>query len=1059
MATATQSGSPWRAAFEQVRQVSNGRKDEDGVRGSINWLRAQMHARGANPNVVRNIIYRDKGRLEDKQALFDIMNSLWQEETGQPLTAPDLELLLAPASSADQEVLQMLGKQNRLAFQAFVGDVQSGRRPSLLISGRPGSGKTLLTDYLERAVLDHSGPEDRTLVRVEFGSDLERSLLHTAARLNLPADSLAARLAKVGSGGPYAVQADNQADVGRTLVDAARRVPGELVCLVHLSQSLLQQVTLGGAPLRIPTPSVPRVDGATWLWRSLLGPLLDLPRATVVVTFGDEALAPPSNKPVFEHRLNLTPPTPSEARKFIRARLPHLPSQEQDAIVRTAGRSYETIRTLTLLSEVRAPLPEGHESHDPNERLVDLMRFGGDERLRDFLAALATVRLPQHPTFTLADLNAVRDTPHDQLNDVERAFLDPSPGSEGAYRCFSRRLAEDLRAYLLEHEPDRARALHAKAAAALEADAYAAPDQGTADRYLHHLFDARDFPGLMRWMANGTLPHTLISRAWSAAESETHDEAMLDAFAEHVVQHYVTLGSYRHPDAERAFARLRNAPDATRRAWAEVTQAEGAVLRGAFEEATERLNAAPDVDDPRLQAEAALLRASEARWRGNLEEAVRHVEEGARPQVERLDLNHAQNALTRSKLAVWAGLIQKDRGLAERALEEFTSVHAANPLVRARLAFQQADVLMLLGRLPAALKQFDLAVHLAERSGALASERTRYLARRASLNVRMGALAAAEDDFDAADRLLATVDRPHRVPEVWKARVNDERILLLLARGRFDDALATAADVVERYRQHGEEHGIDATFRIDRATLRLGLAYVARSFGRPWAAPFPSPASSEPRAADHQHGVGILKTLAATREARLAGHEGLEPLTRRILMILALVDQPGDAVQAAERLVAAGGPAFAQAEAFARLADARLRLGDTAGASDAMRSAWPALHDATSGVHDPGASTHLHRVALTLATHQGDADAAFDALDSLAAGGLPTSFVRETLWAWGTALERHGRDDWWTHPRMPAGLAGAADTPSLRPSDRLAVRHDRRGLPAPQAPTPKEEAK
>lgn len=1048
MATEPESASPWRTAFEQVRQASNGRKDEHGVRGSINWLRAQMLNRGANPNVVRNIIYRDKGRLEDKQALFDILSGLWQELKGKPLSAPDLELLLAPASSADQEVLQMLGKQNRLAFQAFVADVQNGRRPSLLVSGKPGSGKTLLTDYVERAVLDHAGPEDRTLLRVEFGGDLERSLLQTAAHLNLPPDSLAARLAKVGGGGPYAVQADNQADVGRTLVEAARRIPGELVCLVHLSQSLLQQDTLGGAPLRIPTPSVPRVDGATWLWRSLLAPLLDLPRSTVVVTFGDDTLGPPSAKPAFEHRLTLTPPTPSEARKFIRTRLPHLPSQEQDAIVRTAGRSYETIRTLTLLSEVRAPLPEARDVHDPNERLVDLMRFGGDERLRDFLAALATVRLPQHPTFALSDLNAVRDTPQDTLNGVERAFLDPSPDGEGRYRCFSRRLAEDLRDYLLEHEPDRARALHAKAAAALEAEAYAQPDHATADRYLHHLFDARDFPGLMRWMANGTLPHTLISRAWSAAENETHDASMLDAFAEQVVQHYVTLGSYRHPDAERAFARLRNASDPTRRAWAEVTQAEGAVLRGAFEEAMQRLNAAPDVSDPRLQAEVSLLRASEARWRGNLEEAARHVEEGARLQVEKLDMTHAQNALTRSKLAVWAGLIQKDRGLAERALEEFTSAEAANPLVRARLAFQQADVLMLLGRLPAALQQFNLAVQLAERSGALASERTRYLARRGSLNVRLGALAAAEDDFEAADRLLATVDRPHRVPEVWKARVNDERILLLLARGRFEEALATAAEVIERYRQHGEAHGIDATFRIDRATLRLGLAYVARGFGRPWAAPYPSPATSEPRADDHQHGVHILKTLAATREVRLVGHEGLEPLTRRILMILALVDQPEDAVRAAERLVDSGGPAFVQAEAYARLADARLRLGDTAGAAAATKAAWPALHDADSGVYDPGASTHLHRVALTTATQEGDANAAFDALDSLAASGLPSGFVRETLWSWGTAMERYGRDDWWSHPRMPASLADGPEAPSLRPNDRIAVRHDRRGLPA-----------
>ena len=75
--------SPWRQIFEQVRTAAGNRRDEHGTLGSINWLRKQMELRSANPNVVRNIIYRDKGKLEDKRALFSILNDLWQAKRQQ----------------------------------------------------------------------------------------------------------------------------------------------------------------------------------------------------------------------------------------------------------------------------------------------------------------------------------------------------------------------------------------------------------------------------------------------------------------------------------------------------------------------------------------------------------------------------------------------------------------------------------------------------------------------------------------------------------------------------------------------------------------------------------------------------------------------------------------------------------------------------------------------------------------------------------------------------------------------------------------------------------------
>ena len=80
--------SPWRRIFEDVRESVGNERDEHGVLGSINWLRHQMEVRGANPNVVRNIIYRDKGKLPDKRVLFQILDDLWRRRGHGPLRSP-----------------------------------------------------------------------------------------------------------------------------------------------------------------------------------------------------------------------------------------------------------------------------------------------------------------------------------------------------------------------------------------------------------------------------------------------------------------------------------------------------------------------------------------------------------------------------------------------------------------------------------------------------------------------------------------------------------------------------------------------------------------------------------------------------------------------------------------------------------------------------------------------------------------------------------------------------------------------------------------------------------
>jgi len=1038
-----------------VRDAVGTRRDEQGVLGSINWLRRQMEARGANPNVVRNIIYRDKGKLSDKRVLFEILRELWAAASDEPLHAPEIEVLLSPHASAEQEVLQLLGREKRRAFRSFVRSVRDGEHPKLLVTGRPGSGKTMLTDYIQQA-LQVPPAADAQVIRAEFGgADLGTTLARLGERLGVERDAMEARLAKIGTGGAYAVQADAQADVARAILDALRADDAPVVLLLHVSQALTHQQTLGAVPLRLNTPEVPRVGAPEWLWSTLIDPLSTLPSTSVLVSMTDlpaRALQRPGG---FGVPVRLTPPTAGEARRFVKARLPHLPAGEQEEIVQRAGRSFEELRTLTLLAEIRAPLPEDDTSEASIARLSDLVIGGGDARLRDFLAALAVISLPEFPTFRLADLSALRPDQQGAPSELERAFVDTLPGDDAdEVRCFSRRLVRALRDRLANDDPQRHRRLHAAAAARLHDEAEAAPSGETAARHVHHLYEARDWDALIEWMRQHGVPQSLARRAWRTARDELapRDRGAFERLAEEVAGHYVKLGSYQHSDALDAFTVLTASADARRRAWAVLKQAEGSVLRGHHETARLLLASWPGSDDPLMSAEAALVRASIVRWRGDLEEAARIVETEARPQVATLEGRDAAQRLGRAKVAVWAGLIHKDRGDLEAAAREFASVESDDDLVRARLAFQSGDVRMSLGRFADASASFDDAVRLAQRSGALGSERTRYLARRATLSLRLGDLDAADADFAAARTILDTEEGDAIERGFWSARVDDERALLLLARGDHDRAVSLLASTAERYRAYGDAHGVDAAYRIDRTVLRLGAAYAARGLGVAWVPPFPQLDDAPARSRDLRQARALLETVARRVPAGEEETRPADALARRALLVASLLEPAPDALALVDRADRFSRFPFLRAEVAVHRAAALLRAGRAGAAGEAVDQAWSALQAVGDSTGDPGLHAWLRALALRIDVAHGDPASLGATLGRLLDDDLPGTMRAGALRAAGEALETHGRTAWLTHPRFPAPLRGEAADGLLRPGDLLVDRwraHARDGaLPA-----------
>ncbi len=936
-ATKSQSSpeSPWRAIFEDVRRAVGNQRDEHGVLGSINWLRKQMELRGANPNVVRNIIYRDKGKLGDKRTLFEILGQLWQEIEKTPLQAPELEVLLSSGSNTEQEVMQLLGREKRRAYRTFVSGVRNDERPRLVVTGRPGSGKTLLVDYVQQA-LEMSPRAVDTVVRLEFNHDLATSLGRLARALGIASEAFESRLVSIGASTAFAVQADAQANVARLFIDALRHNTAPLACLFHISQSRQENDMLGLAPLRLNTPEVPRASMAEWLWHTLIVPLSKQPRVSVLVTMTELPVRGNKGLGAFEGPIKLSPPTASEARRFIKARLPQLGMSQQEEIVQRAGRSYEDLRTLTLLAEIRDPSdPDTFRTDDDDPRrelrqLSSLVETASDPRLRDFLQSLAAVSLPEYPVFREAALTYVREPKWRQLSSLEQSFLDASPGDKGLWRSFSRQFARALGEQFVQVDPAGYRQRHHRAGAFYEAGAEADPKGEGAARYLYHLLEARAWDDIIDWLTEHSAQQSLLRRIWRTARSElgTRD---LETLAHHVAAHYVKLGSYEHPDVVDTLALLAASDDPAQRAWTTLKRAEGAIRRGHFEEAERLLEGWPDVDDAILNAEMRLVQAGIARWRARLEDAATLVRDHAREQLPNISQSSVAGRLIHARVAVWAGLIAKDRGQLEEALGHFASVDIDDDLMRARVAFQQGDVRMSLGRFEQARDALEHATELARQSGAIATEQTRYLSRLAHLYRRLGRLDEASDTFARALAVVRYDQGPTSALDrtFEETKVDDERALNLLARGRFDEAILVLQRNVDTFRRYQQERQVDASFRTLRSTLRLSLAYWCRAHHQPYLMPFWPPGLRGVYAPELHHARELAEDVQQCIAERPRGEERYGTLSWQAALVHSLSATPDEAIQDAQQALAWSRFAHPQAISGAYLAAAQLRQGET----------------------------------------------------------------------------------------------------------------------------------
>ena len=1028
-----------------------------------------MAQRGANPNVVRNIIYRNKGKLADKRVLFSLLSELWESSGGAPLEVPELELLVS-GTLDERDVARLLGRDKRRIYEGFVTAVRTGKEPKLLVTGRPGSGKTLLTDAIQRALetpLAGTLRSSVTTIRQEFSAtNLADALLHLSLALGATAEVFGAKLAKVGVAGAYAVQADAQAGVARIVLEQLRSRREPLVLLLHVSQSVsqaagsMQPGTLGNVPLRLSTPDVPRVGLTEWLWRTLLEPVSRLNQVSLLVSMSELPLTLASRTGGFEIPVKLSPPTTAEARRFVRTLAPQLSEAQQEDLVGRAKRSFEDLRTLTLLTEAREPFARGchNERHGEqygeqySEQLGRLVT-GGESRIRDFLEVLAVLSLPEFPAVTQKALEALRSAKPPTLTGLELAFLDAVPGEPECWRPFSRQFSRALRSHLCAADPVRFRSLSRAASRLYADDARRAPRSNAAGRYVHHLFAARSWAELSAWGERAPIPQSLLQQLWRAAQAElAGDPATLETVALRVAPYYVRLGSPDHPDAVEALAVLAASDDPERRGWALVKRAESALLQGRFEEAEALLGGWCEGSSADLSTEVALLRANLARWHSRLSDAAAlaqrsidtltraDIKGAGNPNKDKADTDLANQAtgpevhsgtLLAVRVGLWAGLVAKDEGDYAGALERFRALHSDDELFRARIRFQTADVLFSLGRLAEAHAALTEAVDWSRRGEAPVFEQARYLARRGTLSRRRGNLGAAHTDFVAARAVLREIE-PGRFSlsrQFEQAKVDDEAALNLLAEGYADDAIAALQAAQETFAAYGERYGVDPSFRLLRGRLRLAAAYGCRALNQPYRLPL-GPYPEDAVTADLQRARQLVSEVLQT----LAGEPRYTGLLTQAQLGSSLLLAPGDAVKQAAAALSVGRYPYVRGRAGAHLAGALLRRGDPGGAHTAVATAQKALQCAITD--DYALCAYLGALDAAALLFAGNFQGAHERLASALQKPQFTPYHDTLLRRFGELTERLNL------PLEVAalGLGDAPLPPTLRPADALSLR-------------------
>ncbi len=877
----------WPDLLRRLRAGLSVRRDGGKVVGSLRWLEDELGRRGGNSAALRNIVYRDIGTPEDKRLLQEIISDL-ELEAGFGSGRAAVDAAKPPAEDSSH---LSLGK--RRLYRRFLAGVRRQKPVRMLVVAPPGAGKTILVDALSQALPGS--------LRLRLEGDLAPDLERLAARMGLEPSLVTRTLGALDERAAYAVNGALQQELSRALVLGISQFTHPLLIRVG------ENSTLGGHPLRLPTGEA--CSAAAWVWYHLLAPLAQQGPALFVALSSADGLPSESSGELGEYREVLPLPSPSleDARKFVRAKLPYLPPADVERIVRQAGRDYDALGLLTLLSAVT-------ENIEPDAPLPPVR----DTALRDFLLVLEVCFSPEFPDAELSFLEALLGGPLSERRDLERAFLEVTGQ---LVRPTRPELPGRLLAPLNLRKP--AALLHRHALQlALEA--------GNSARALHHALYGEAWDILPQLQTSGTA----LDLAWKTAQAVGYPAEVTEHLARLLVAEYALRGQYHHPEMLAALETLGNSNDENVRAWAAVKQAEALVNDAQYAEARQLLDSSGAGSDPVTQAEHALSRAAVTRWEGRPEQAYALLDE-AESFAAMASVDQAPGLQV--KIRLWRSLCTKDLGDWQQALpllEQMMQEPGASPLQRARAAYQLGDALMRLGQQSLALQSLEVAVQGLETHRAGPDEQSRVMARLATVLRRLGRLSEAQQMIERAIA-LDTDTFTH-------ARALSEAVPLYAAQGDLQPALLAGRQAWATFSEAESVRPSEARYRRLRVEYRVALAYLARGLQVPYLPPMGGAQIDHP---DLVH----ARTLLLSVQGSLPDNQADRLASLRVDVSLALAVASPEPMQAqahARAAVAAAVHAYQQAQARIGLVEALLRGGQHAAALLEVGRAYRAARQA-----------------------------------------------------------------------------------------------------------------
>lgn len=739
-----QATTVWLRYLEALRPYLT-QRDHRGRWGSLRWLELRMVEAGGKAGAVRNILYKDLGNLEEKRRFYAILAELYRLVDQEPPPPPQ-DLIREGAYHS-------LGRDKRRLFHRFVRELEEGKQPQIVAVGGAATGKSLLLAALQRAL-----PQSIT---IHLGGELAQSVIPLADSLGVR-EEIEALLAQLSPLQPYALQGELQQ---RILLSLARGLNQRRSPLLLRAEA---EGSLEGLPLRSP-------EGTTLHLAAWLEGLLQALHIPYLAALSE----PP---PRLAHH-PLSPPSRSEARQFVREKLPDLPAERVEALINQAGPHFGELSRLVLLEAARRQ---------------NSLSAQDDPALGRLLEALAAFSPEADPLIPKELLERALGRPLKAL----------SPAEQALFEWVDAGLVRPTLRSLLPTQTSPA--LHR---IALD---FFGPEH--LFRRLYHAWKAQDLPTLLALIEESPPRLALLPHLWQEAHSWPAEKR--EALAEAVLRYRAVLGQYRHPEAEEALELLVEAHSPIRRIWARFKQAEAWIDGGRYEEAQTLLPALsePTASEPTLQAEGLLIQAALERWKGDYRQAALYVQ-----RAEALPVA----PLLQDRIQLWRGLVAKDLGHHQEALHALQRV-THEPLLRGRARYQMGDLLMRLGSLKA-LPHMEEGLQLLEAAQAPKDEIARVRGRYATLLRRLG---RHQEAMEAFQKALSEAQN-----SFTQARLESEAGILAVAQGHPFEALRYL-DRAARYFQSTPERPQEARYRYLRTLFRIGAAYLLLEAGQPYCPPF-----------------------------------------------------------------------------------------------------------------------------------------------------------------------------------------------------------------------------